>query len=63
LAALRAALIHLGISDVYHMAVPFSENLPDIGMWVEAIDAKYKGVGKLYGKEELDKLLGHCMVC
>jgi hypothetical protein len=40
-----------------------TENPPDISMWVKAIDAKYKGVGKPYGKEEFDQLLGHCMVC
>jgi len=60
--ALRAALLQLGISDVYHMAVPFEENPPDVGLWVEAIDAKYKGVGKQYGKEEWDSLLGEFMV-
>jgi hypothetical protein len=35
---------------------------PDIGMWAGAIDAKYKGVEKPYGKEEFGQLLGHCMV-
>ncbi|KAE9375482.1 hypothetical protein N431DRAFT_543001 [Stipitochalara longipes BDJ] len=60
-ASLRAALIQLEISDVYHMAVPFGENTPDVSMWVEAIDAKYKGVGKPYGKEEWNSLLGDFM--
>jgi len=54
--------MHLGISDVYHMVTVVEENPSDVLMWVEAIDAKYKGVGKPYGKEEFDKLLGHCMV-
>jgi len=45
------------------MQTVVTENPPDVGMWVEALDAKYKGVGKPYGKEEFDKLLGHCMVC
>jgi hypothetical protein len=40
-----------------------SENPLDASMWIEALDAKYRGVGKPYGKEEFDKLLGHCMVC
>lgn len=29
-------------------------------MWSEAIDAKFEGKGKPYGREEFDKLLGHC---
>ena len=29
-------------------------------MWVEAINAKFKGIGKPYGKPEWDALLGHC---
>lgn len=45
------------------MHTVFNENPLDVSMWVEAIDAKYSGVGKPYGKEEFDKLLGHCMVC
>jgi hypothetical protein len=44
------------------MVSVFTENPKDAEMWVEAIDAKYKGVGKPYGREEWDKLLGHCMV-
>lgn len=28
-------------------------------MWKEAISAKFKGVGKKYGKEDFDRLLGH----
>ncbi|KAJ7828337.1 hypothetical protein B0H14DRAFT_3144249 [Mycena olivaceomarginata] len=29
-------------------------------MWAEAINAKFFGRGKPYGKEEWDQLLGHC---
>ena len=29
-------------------------------MWMEALKAKYDGVGKPYGREEFDRLLGHC---
>lgn len=29
-------------------------------MWMEALRAKYDGVGKPYGREEFDRLLGHC---
>ena len=29
-------------------------------MWMEALKAKYDGAGKPYGREEFDRLLGHC---
>ena len=29
-------------------------------MWLEAIEAKFDGKGKPYGRAEFDKLLGHC---
>jgi hypothetical protein len=29
-------------------------------MWMEAIEAKFDGKGKPYGRAEFDKLLGHC---
>lgn len=29
-------------------------------MWMEALKAKYDGVGKQYGRQEFDRLLGHC---
>lgn len=33
-------------------------------MWLEALEAKYDGKGKPYGRAEFDKLLGHCQaVC
>jgi hypothetical protein len=51
------------MSDVYHMVVPLGENTPDVDIWVEAIDATYKGVGKPFGEEEWDSLLGDFMVC
>jgi hypothetical protein len=44
------------------MVSVLTENPNDTGMWVEAIDAKFKGIGQPYGREEWDKLLGHCMV-
>jgi hypothetical protein len=28
-------------------------------MWTEALEAKYDGKGKPYGRAEFDKLLGH----
>lgn len=60
--AMRAGLRTLGYHDVYHMAAPMAENPRDAEMWVPAYRAKYQGQGKLYGREEFDKLLGHCMV-
>lgn len=38
------------------------ENPKDAGMWIEAFEAKFEGKGKLWGKEEFDQVLGHCMV-
>lgn len=29
-------------------------------MWMEALEAKYDGIGKPYGREDFDRLLGHC---
>jgi hypothetical protein len=29
-------------------------------MWIEAMNAKFKGIGRPYGKEQWDALLGHC---
>ena len=60
--AIRAALLELGYFDVYHIASLMTENLSDSEMWCEAIDAKYYGEGVPYGREQWDKLLGHCMV-
>ena len=37
------------------------ENPPDCLMWQDAFAAKYDGKGK-FGKDEWDKLLGHCQV-
>lgn len=59
---MRTALIQLGFVDCYHMASVVHENPKDAEMWAEAFDAKYAGKGKPYGREEWDKLLGHCMV-
>ena len=38
------------------------ENPKDADMWVEAFEAKFKGKGKPWGREEFDQVLGHCMV-
>lgn len=31
-------------------------------MWLQALRAKYDGVGKPFGRVEFDQLLGHCQV-
>lgn len=36
------------------------ENPPDLNMWLEAVSAKYLGVGKPFTVEDWDQLLGHC---
>ncbi|KEQ89814.1 hypothetical protein D6C84_05362 [Aureobasidium pullulans] len=62
-ASLRTALKELGFDDCYHMMSASVENPPDCLMWQDAFAAKYDGVGK-FGREEWDKLLGHCQaVC
>ncbi len=62
LLALRQALFDLGYDDVYHYTSLISENPRDASLWVGAMKAKYYGIGKPYGKDEWDALLGHCMV-
>ncbi|KAJ7901367.1 hypothetical protein B0H13DRAFT_1883047 [Mycena leptocephala] len=34
---------------------------PEMEMWTEAINVKFFGMGKPYGRAEWDQLLGHCM--
>lgn len=57
--ALRIALNQLGYNDTYHMMNASVENPPDCLMWQDAFAAKYDKKGK-FGREEWDKLLGHC---
>ena len=59
---MRAALIELGFVDCYHMFSIIEENPKDADLWVEAFEAKFQGKGKLWGREEFDQVLGHCMV-
>jgi hypothetical protein len=58
--SLRQALIRLGYKDCYHIASTLQENPRDTELWLEALNAKFKGIGKEYGKPEWDALLGHC---
>lgn len=54
------AIEMLGINECYHGWDPIFGNPRDMEMWQEALEAKFDGKGKLYGREEFDKLLGHC---
>ncbi|KAF7187228.1 hypothetical protein HII31_11483 [Pseudocercospora fuligena] len=54
------ALRMLGIHEFYHGWQSLLNNPRDNEMWNEAIEAKYEGKGQKYGREEWDKLLGHC---
>ena len=59
--ALQVALETLGYKDTHHMANVLS-NPVEADMWTEAINAKFFGKGKPFGREEWDQLLGHCQV-
>ncbi|KAH8700904.1 P-loop containing nucleoside triphosphate hydrolase protein [Talaromyces proteolyticus] len=62
-ASLRTALHQLGYIKTYHMMSASIENPPDCLMWLDALAAKYDGVGK-FGRREWDQLLGDCQaVC
>jgi hypothetical protein len=52
----------LGYNDTYHGFSAILENPMDCDMWLEALKAKYDHQGRPYGREEFDKLLGHCQV-
>ncbi|KAJ7154062.1 P-loop containing nucleoside triphosphate hydrolase protein [Mycena filopes] len=58
-ASMRTALETLGYKDTHHMQAVL-RNPPEVDMWNEAIDAKFFGKGKPYGRAEWDQLLGHC---
>ncbi|KAJ7154064.1 P-loop containing nucleoside triphosphate hydrolase protein [Mycena filopes] len=58
-ASMRTALEMLGYKDTHHMHAVL-QNPPEVDMWNEAIDAKFLGKGKPYGRAEWDQLLGHC---
>ncbi|RKU41355.1 hypothetical protein DL546_001862 [Coniochaeta pulveracea] len=63
-ASIRAAMRQLGYVDTYHMMSCSIENPPDALLWMDALRAKYDGVGKPFGRKEWDMLLGECQaVC
>jgi hypothetical protein len=54
----------LGYVDTYHMMSCSIENPPDALLWMDALRAKYDGVGKPFTRREWDMLLGECQaVC
>ncbi|KAJ7218446.1 P-loop containing nucleoside triphosphate hydrolase protein [Mycena pura] len=59
-ASMRVALELLGYHETNH-GFRVMMNPSDREMWTEAINAKFFGKGRLYGRAEWDQLLGHCM--
>ncbi|KAJ7483542.1 hypothetical protein FB451DRAFT_1234925 [Mycena latifolia] len=56
---MQTALETLGYKETHHGMSPVDNPL-EADMWIEAINAKFFGKGKPYGREEWDQLLGHC---
>lgn len=54
--------MQLGYVDTYHGYAAACENPRDCEMWLEAMRAKFDGIGQPFGRAEFDKLLGHCQV-
>jgi hypothetical protein len=64
ISAMRAAMRQLGYVDTYHMMSCSIENPPDALMWMDALTAKYDGIGAPFTRTDWDQLLGHCQaVC
>lgn len=51
------ALHQLGYKS-YHFKEAIENPVRDLGIWEEALRAKFLGIGKPYGRKEFDKLLG-----
>lgn len=63
-ASMRAAMKQLGYVDTYHMMSCSIDNPPDALMWMDALTAKYDGVGPAFTRADWDQLLGNCQaVC
>ena len=61
---MRAAMKRLGYVDTYHMMNCSIENPPDALMWMDALRAKYDGIGPKFTRADWDQLLGHAQaVC
>ncbi|KAI0476325.1 P-loop containing nucleoside triphosphate hydrolase protein [Xylariaceae sp. FL0804] len=57
-ASMRAAMKQLGYVDTYHMMNCSIENPPDALLWMDALRAKYDGVGQPFTRKDWDRLLG-----
>lgn len=55
--AIFTALQQLGYTP-YHMAVAMGSPKTNLGLWCEALNAKFHGKGKPWGREEFDRILG-----
>ncbi|KAH6717417.1 hypothetical protein BKA61DRAFT_322945 [Leptodontidium sp. MPI-SDFR-AT-0119] len=63
-ASMRTAMKELGYVDTYHMMNCSIENPPDALMWMDALTAKYDGIGAPFTRADWDQLLGNCQaVC
>lgn len=51
----------LGFDDCYYM-LNVLKSPPDAYMWIEAVDAKYYGKGRLFEKDDWNQLLRDCQV-
>ncbi|KAJ5525143.1 hypothetical protein N7494_011793 [Penicillium frequentans] len=60
--SLTNALKFLGFQHAYHGRDALTINPRDCELWWEALQAKYEGKGKEFGRKEFDQLLGHCQV-
>ncbi|CAJ2503510.1 Uu.00g109040.m01.CDS01 [Anthostomella pinea] len=58
-ASMRAAMKQLGYVDTYHMMNCSIENPPDALLWMDALRAKYDGVGQPFTRKDWDRLLGN----
>ncbi|KAL2069257.1 hypothetical protein VTL71DRAFT_15595 [Oculimacula yallundae] len=56
--SMQNALGILGYPNPYHFSSVYG-NVRDCDMWVDALKAKYDGIGKPFGRPEFDQLLGH----
>ena len=51
------ALKELGYGEVYHMRSAYDSE-SDVELWIKALEAKYEGKGKPFGRDEWNVLLG-----
>ena len=60
--AIYQAFEELGYGKNYDYGSVYVGNPRDAEMWIEALEAKYEGKGRPFGRKEWDQLLGHVMV-